>query len=391
MFFLSFLTVCLLSIPNISAASTDNQEAYQTAAVYFLPDYSGSKEESAEARGCNKLGYSYSRANCASPRILRDKCPVGNKYKECYCAGSPTCTGSTSSANPYSSSSGASRSSCVDCPGKTLYTWTCSRQCAASVSSKPSNSSYTTCRDCSGTYNVGWTCNSGYYKSGSSCVCATSCSDKVTTKPANSSYTTTSCSACGISYTIKTGWTCNAGYHKSGSSCEKDCEPLSNETGCAYGSTTCSDGCGGTRKCCKACLPMSSETGCSYGTYSCSNGCGGTRKCCSSAPSCTPQTNETNCTYGTYNCSDGCGGTRKCCLPQDPTFWCCLPGDCDYESCYSRVGKHCDNNPSRKKCTDYGGTPRFEGCVGPDYGPFTVGNSAGSTPSHNGAQFDCDF
>ena len=262
-FLLSLLTVCLLSSADVSASvSADNQSSYQTAFLYFLPDYEPKQVDEAEARGCNKLGYTYTRSNCASPHILKDKCPVGNIYKTCFCAGSPTCTGSLSSANPYSNTTGTSLSSCTDCPGNKRYTWSCSRQCAVSVSSKPSNSSYTTCSDCSGTYNIGWACNSGYYKSGNSCICSTSCSDSVSSKPANSSYTTSSCTACGVTTTIYTGWECNSGYHKSGNTCEKDCTPLASETGCQYGTYSCDNGCGGKRTCCKVCDPEDRDCQC---------------------------------------------------------------------------------------------------------------------------------
>ena len=278
---LSMLTVGLFSASDVSAAvpMVDSQSSYQTAFLYFLPDYQP-KELVRSSEYCTNNGFKQNLKSCPPPRILKERCPTGNYYKTCYCAGSPTCTGSLSSSNPYSNTTGTSLSSCIDCPGKTRYNWTCTRKCAASVSSKPSNSSYTTCSDCSGSYNTGWNCNSGYYKSGSSCICATSCSDKVSSKPSNSSYTTTSCTACGVTTTIKTGWSCNSGYHQSGSSCEKDCTPLSNETNCSYGTYNCSDGCGGTRKCCKVCDPEDRDCQCPGYVY-----CGTTKT--GSGASCT--------------------------------------------------------------------------------------------------------
>ena len=266
---LSLLTVGLFSAPDVSAALTDNQSSYQTAFLYFLPDYKPKEQNEAEVRGYRKIGYTFTRSNCAAPRILKDKCPIGNVFKTCYCAGSPTCTGSASSANPYPTSTGASMTSFVDCPGNTHYNWTCSSSacsaytlsscpangycsrccsgkykldycssayvvsgnfcvcattCSDAVTSKPDNSSYTTtsCTACGITTTIksGWSCNSGYVKSGSSCICAKTCTDAVTSKPANSSYTTSSCTACGITTTIKSGWSCNSGYTKSGSFCE---------------------------------------------------------------------------------------------------------------------------------------------------------------------------
>ena len=104
-----------------------------------------------------------------------------------------------------------------------------------------------------------------------------------------------------------------------GTSCDgkyQSCRtPLSDESGCQYGTTTSSDGCGGTRTVCKACTPLSNETNCQYGTTSGSDGCGGTRTVCKA---CTPLTNETNCRYGYVLGSDGCGGTRNVCTKCTP-------------------------------------------------------------------------
>ena len=105
----------------------------------------------------------------------------------------------------------------------------CATTCSDRVSSKPDNSTYTTttCTACgvSSTIKTGWSCNTGYHISGSNCVCDKTCTDQITSKPANSSYTTTTCTACGKNYTINIGWACNSGYTKIGNSCEKivDC------------------------------------------------------------------------------------------------------------------------------------------------------------------------
>ncbi|MDY4885392.1 MAG: hypothetical protein SO141_03980 [Alphaproteobacteria bacterium] len=109
----------------------------------------------------------------------------------------------------------------------------CATTCADKVSSKPANSSFTTevCTACgvSSTIKTGWTCNSGYVESGNSCVCAKTCADTYTgSLPDNAYYTTETCTACGINTTIKTGWACNSGYHKSGNSCV--CDVTCNDT-----------------------------------------------------------------------------------------------------------------------------------------------------------------
>ncbi|MBQ8436502.1 MAG: hypothetical protein IJX20_02495, partial [Alphaproteobacteria bacterium] len=116
---------------------------------------------------------------------------------------------------------------------------------------------------------------------------------------------------CGGSTTNDCGDTCYYPY-------EPCCVPLADETGCQYGTETCSDGCDGSRICCKACTPLSDESNCKYGTTSCSDGCGGTRECCSS---CSPMASvdASTCQYGTTSCPDGCGGSRTCCAECTPT------------------------------------------------------------------------
>ena len=98
----------------------------------------------------------------------------------------------------------------------------------------------------------------------------------------------------------------------------KSCSPLPNQTNCEYGYVLGSDGCGGTRNVCKSCTPLSDETNCQYGTTTASDGCGGTRTVCKGAPECTPLSDETGCQYGTTSASDGCGGTRTVCKDCTP-------------------------------------------------------------------------
>ena len=140
-------------------------------------------------------------------------------YETCVaCGNSTTIKTGWACNNGYTKQSGA----CV-----------CATTCADKVSSKPANSSFTTevCTACgvSSTIKTGWTCNSGYVKSGNSCVCAKTCADTYTgSLPDNAYYTTETCTACGINTTIKTGWACNSGYHKSGNSCV--CDVTCNDT-----------------------------------------------------------------------------------------------------------------------------------------------------------------
>ena len=140
-------------------------------------------------------------------------------YETCVaCGNSTTIKTGWACNNGYTKQSGA----CV-----------CATTCADKVSSKPANSSFTTevCTACgvSSTIKTGWACNSGYVESGNSCVCAKTCADTYTgSLPDNAYYTTETCTACGINTTIKTGWACNSGYHKSGNSCV--CDVTCNDT-----------------------------------------------------------------------------------------------------------------------------------------------------------------
>ena len=325
---LSLLTVGLFSASDVSAASTDNQSSYQTAFLYFLPDYKPKEQNEAEVRGCRKIGYTFTRSNCAAPRILKDKCPIGNVFKTCYCAGSPTCTGSASSANPYPTSTGASMTSCVDCPGNTHYNWTCSSSaCSAyTLSSCPANGYCSRC--CSGKYKLDY-CSSAYVVSGNFCVCATTCSDAVTSKPDNSSYTTTSCTACGITTTIKSGWSCNSGYVKSGSSCicAKTCTDAvtSKPANSSYTTTSCT-ACG---------ITTTIKSG-----WSCNSGYVKSGSSCICAKTCTDAVTSkpANSSYTTSSCT-ACGITTTI-----KSGWSCNSG-------YTKSGSFCEPSDPSKICT----------------------------------------
>ena len=71
------------SVPN-SSFINDNQ-SYQTAFLYFLPEYKDSEidgDNDHNREYCRKQGYTHNYKNCASPRILKDRCPVGNHVPE---------------------------------------------------------------------------------------------------------------------------------------------------------------------------------------------------------------------------------------------------------------------------------------------------------------------
>ncbi len=101
--------------------------------------------------------------------------------------------------------------------------------------SLPEHAYYTTsaCYACGEKSNIitGWECYSDYEKNSSktACVCKTTCSDKYTgSLPDHAEWVTEPCSACGVSTTITTGWKCKNGYHKSGNICV--CDDTCNDT-----------------------------------------------------------------------------------------------------------------------------------------------------------------
>ena len=159
-----------------------------------------------------------------------------------------------------------------------------------------------------------------------------------------------------------------------GSSCggkyQSCCTPLSDETNCQYGTTTGSDGCGGTRTVCKACTPLTNETNCRYGYVLGSDGCGGTRNVCKD---CTPISNQTNCQYGTKTVDNGCGGTATICNDCNNScpsgYSLTNPGGC-YDTTKTQCGNTCYKSKSccgsayKYTCTGSNQTPSGDSCEG---------------------------
>ena len=303
--------------------------------------------------------------------------------KPCASGGSASCSGQTSPCN----SDQVQTSSCKDCFGATHYS--CRPKTCAEKGMKDCNGtciSLSACCNCSASQVCygGSCCTPKANASG--CLYGTTsesdgcggtrtickacnlpnCANKVTSKPANSSYTTSSCSDCSGSHTINTGWSCNSGYRSYNGGC---CRPYSNETGCSYGTYSCSDGCGGTRTCCSSCSPQANETGCKYGTYSCSNGCGGTRTCCSgcSLPTCSGISSKpANSSYTTSSCTD-CSGTKtinsgwKCNSGYHQSGSSCV-ADCaagGSASCSGQTSSCSSDQVQTSSCKDCNGTTHY--------------------------------
>ena len=117
------------------------------------------------------------------------------------------------------------------------------------LSSCPANGNCSTCD------KVNDDCSSGgtKYKLDSCKTTPNACSGyTLSSCPANGKCSTcdvvnSDCSSGGKKYKLDS---CASGYEISGNECKKICIPDEDETGCRYGTYSCSDGCGGTRICC---------------------------------------------------------------------------------------------------------------------------------------------
>ena len=252
---------------------------------------------------CRDNGYTLS--SCSSPKVLNTQCPNGlSLYKSCVCPSTYkyTCNGTGYSLGKGTACDGKytecvcsvqynwNGSSCAYCGD--AYKYTCSGTGYSGGSGTACGSRYTSC-----------TCASGYHWSGSACVAHSySC-------PSGSYESSSSCSY-GTSGTVSKKCSCGA---TSGTcyTC-KSCSPLANETGCSYGTKSCSNGCGGTRTCCKTCADNGGSSSCSGQTSAC--GSGYTQK--SSCKDCSGTTRYTctknvSCADGGYSASAP-SGIRKC-------------------------------------------------------------------------------
>ena len=170
------------------------------------------------------------------------------------------------------------------------------------------------------------------------------------------------------------------------------------ECGAAAGASSCYSGSTAKYSACENCDPCPGYYECGGSWQYCEGSvCSADSSRCSTYcssdyfPYSCPSENACSSVGGIYRsgyCSKSC--------PSAPVnrrlgFWCCLPGSCDYETCYSIVGYNCNNHPGRAECVAAGASIRFVGCVGPDFGPFGNGTDAGKTPSHNGAEYACDY
>ena len=168
-----------------------------------------------------KSDFKYTEENClasAGKKLSGRNC--NGKYENCVCK--QTVTVSTGEKCDLYCENACVEKSCK--PSVSLGTGEeCSEHCASS-------SGTCTAKKCkaSVSYNTskGEYCAEKCASNSGVCTkkgCNKICKDKFTgSAPTNGYITTGSCSDCSGSYTIKTGWACNSGYHKSGSSCIAD-------------------------------------------------------------------------------------------------------------------------------------------------------------------------
>ena len=170
------------------------------------------------------------------------------------------------------------------------------------------------------------------------------------------------------------------------------------ECGAAVGASICYSGSTAKYSACENCDPCPGYYECGGSWQYCEGSvCSADSSRCSTYcssdyfPYSCPSENACSSVGGIYRsgyCSKSCPSAP---INRRLGFWCCLPGSCDYETCYSIVGYNCNNHPGKAECVAAGASIRFVGCVGPDFGPFGNGVDAGKTPSHNGAEYACDY
>ena len=233
------------------------------------PYYKGCKED--RPRACREQGYVNS---CSPGRLYKstNRCPWDNSYGKC-------CTASPSAGCPtdYKVTCDPSRgSSGTDTCGYTCYR--CCDDTCPSGTSKNYTGSYSTTTECGSRCNRCKDCTSGSTSYSGSYVGSSECG---------------SCYACND--TCKSGQksvSCSSTYKKVKiytTECGTGCYECQYNNDCSVSSESCTYGCASYNSCnkcvsCKTCTPLSDQTNCTNGTTTCSNGCGGTRKCCKSNP-----------------------------------------------------------------------------------------------------------
>ena len=247
-----------------------------------------------------KPEYKYNSSNCNGNYTTSGRSCNGN-YSGCVCKSefqynSSNCSGEYEVSG---SSCGGNYNSCTIRPECTVSSMSCTYGCAG----------YNSCDRCT-------SCKSNPDCDVSDKSCTYGCASYNSCSKCTSCKDNPDCSATAVSCDYGCASTNSCGI----------CTSCSGNPDCDVTSKSCDYGCAATNSCgkctsCKSCTPAANETGCVYGTFSCSDGCGGTRLCCSSKPEPTVYTwdgtfvNDDN-EYCTYSCScsyQGSGYISSCC------------------------------------------------------------------------------
>ena len=264
-------------MPRPFAASS----TFDVAGIYWLPDYLGKNI----SRGSSEdVGGGDIEGNCEENYGMHTPSNIDDRY---------TCS-------KYNYNVTSSLKCHVNCRCKDEYQYTssnCSGNYTPSGTSCDGKYNACTCKsefrynssNCSGEYQLSGTSCGGNYNA---CVCkpefqytSSNCSGSYTTAGASCEGKYNQC-VCKSEFKYNSS-NCSGEYEVSGTSCGGYYNACTIRPDCAITSKDCDYGCAATNSCgkcteCKSCTPSANETGCTYGTESCSDGCGGTRLCCKS-------------------------------------------------------------------------------------------------------------
>ena len=233
---------------------------------------------------CCEASYTYEASNCPAPRKLSSE-TCGGKHR-CYCdtAQYPfaSCSAPQIKGNACTDDGGTRYATCV-CPNPVSTPYGCETYYAAPCGSVCKKAYADNCRNRTAVQTP-YGCEKSFADCSSKCEKAYSdncrnrnavsapygcqqvygdCQSKCEVAyPDNCHNRTAAIASCPANATCSyfadcaakiQSWSCNSGYVKSGNSCVKSCTPsCTNQSNCSWGSTTVSDGCGGT---CVQCYP----------------------------------------------------------------------------------------------------------------------------------------
>ena len=202
---------------------------------------------------CCEASYTYEASNCPAPRKLSSE-TCGGKHR-CYCdtAQYPfaSCSDPQIKGNACTDDGGTRYATCV-CPNPNNGQWGC-KEYYTSPCNSVCKTPYADCCHLKTSVQTPYGCEKTYDCCSSKCEKAYSDNCRNQTAVIAKCPDNATCTYFGDCKSKVQSWSCNSGYEKSGNSCVKSCTPsCTNQSNCSWGSTTVSDGCGGT---CVQCYP----------------------------------------------------------------------------------------------------------------------------------------